>query len=164
MIVFDLRCGSAHVFEVWFRSSADYQDQRDRGLIVCPVCGDSGIEKAVMAPNVGAKGNRDVIVAPPAALSATASTDQAQPSLPVPSAAAIKQALAVLAAQQAAMLEKSVWVGDDFANRARSMHLGDEPASLIHGQASIAEARDLIDEGVAIAPLLVPVIPPDARN
>jgi hypothetical protein len=86
------------------------------------------------------------------------------PSPDMPSPEAVKQALALLAAKQAQMLEKSEWVGTAFADRARAMHLGDEPASQIHGQASIAEARDLIDEGIAVAPLLVPVIPPTARN
>jgi hypothetical protein len=57
VIVFDLRCGNAHVFEAWFGSSDDYADQKGRGLISCPMCGDAGIDKAAMAPNVSAKGN-----------------------------------------------------------------------------------------------------------
>ena len=153
MIVFDLRCTGAHVFEVWFRSSADYADQRARGLIACPLCGDTAIDKAVMAPNVGAKGNRAVSITP----AVPAATD-------APSPEAVKQAIAAIAAKQAQLLEKSEWVGAAFADRARAMHLGDEPASQIHGEASIAEARDLIDEGIAVAPLLVPVTPPAARN
>jgi hypothetical protein len=55
MIVFDLKCGQAHVFEAWFGSSADYEDQRGRGLIECPFCGDKAIGKAVMAPRLGSK-------------------------------------------------------------------------------------------------------------
>ena len=58
MIVFDLKCGAGHVFEAWFGSSADYDSQRERGLIACPLCGDAQVGKAVMAPNVAAKGNR----------------------------------------------------------------------------------------------------------
>ena len=56
MIVFDLKCSEAHVFEAWFGSSADYETQRARGLIECPLCGDGDIGKAVMAPAVPAKG------------------------------------------------------------------------------------------------------------
>ena len=58
MIVFDLKCTHAHVFEAWFGSSTDYEDQRARGLLSCPICGDPDIAKAVMAPNIPAKGNR----------------------------------------------------------------------------------------------------------
>ena len=58
MIVFDLRCGEGHVFEAWFGTGADFDDQSARGLVSCPVCGASDVVKAVMAPAVGAKSNR----------------------------------------------------------------------------------------------------------
>jgi hypothetical protein len=58
VIVFDLGCGGGHVFEAWFGSSGDFEAQRERGLIACPLCGDTRIAKAVMAPAVAAKGNR----------------------------------------------------------------------------------------------------------
>ncbi len=59
MIVFDLRCSpNGHVFEAWFGSSDDYESQRSRGLVQCPLCGAEAVEKAVMAPRVGAKGNQ----------------------------------------------------------------------------------------------------------
>ena len=57
MISFDLKCAGDHVFEIWFRSSADFDSQREAGQINCPICGQSDIAKAVMAPAVGAKGN-----------------------------------------------------------------------------------------------------------
>lgn len=145
MIVFDLKCGGGHVFEAWFGSSADYESQRARTLIACPMCGDSRIEKAVMAPNVAAKGNRRSD-APPSAK-------------PDP-----KQLMAVLAEAQAKMLEGSQWVGMAFADKARAMHLGEEVHAPIHGQASAEEAKALIEEGVAVAPLPLPVVPPEQRN
>src|SRR6478609_1230752 len=58
MIVFDLACNSGHVFEAWFGSTDDYEDQRTRGLVSCPLCGAKQVAKAVMAPNVGPKGNQ----------------------------------------------------------------------------------------------------------
>lgn len=58
MIVFDLQCSHAHVFEAWFGSSADHEHQSAAGMIACPVCGDAQTTKAVMAPAVAAKGNR----------------------------------------------------------------------------------------------------------
>ena len=140
MIVFDLRCADAHVFEAWFASSAAYEEQRGRGLIACPMCGGTEVGKAVMAPNVSAKGN----AGPPPAL--------------------VKAAMAKLAAAQAKALEGSEWVGNRFPERARAMHAGETPDAPIHGQATLAEAKALADEGVPVAPLPLPVVPPAARN
>lgn len=144
MIVFDLKCAGGHVFEAWFGSSAAYAEQRAAGLVACPVCGAAEVEKAVMAPNVGAKGNQAV-------------------AAPIPPEA-MKAAMAALAAAQAKALEGSQWVGAAFAGKARAMHLGEAPEAPIHGQASVAEAKALIEEGVPIAPLPLPVVPPEACN
>jgi hypothetical protein len=144
MIVFDLKCTHAHVFEAWFGSSADYEDQRARGLLSCPICGDADIAKAVMAPNIPAKGNR-------------APATPAAPPDP-------KALMAALAQVQAKMLEGSQWVGMSFADKARAMHAGEESVAPIHGQASLAEAKALIEDGVPVAPLPLPVIPPDQCN
>ena len=146
MIVFDLKCGGGHVFEAWFGSSADYESQRGKALIACPMCGDSAIDKAVMAPNVAAKGNRRSDAAP-------------APGKPDP-----KQVMAALAQAQAKMLEGSQWVGVAFADKARAMHLGEQAHAPIHGQASVEEAKALIEDGVPVAPLPLPVVPPEQRN
>lgn len=152
MIVFDLRCGGGHVFEAWFGSSAAYEAQREGGLVQCPVCGDAEIAKAVMAPNVGAKGNQGV-----GAAVAAGGGDAPPPE-------AVKTAMAMLAAAQAKMLESSQWVGTAFADQARAMHLGETAQAPIHGQATREQAEALVEEGVPVAPLLVPVVPPDQRN
>jgi len=144
MIVFDLKCTHAHVFEAWFGSSTDYEDQRARGLLSCPICGDADIAKAVMAPNIPAKSNR------------ASGTPAATPDP--------KALMAALAQVQAKMLEGSQWVGMSFADKARAMHAGEETTAPIHGQASLAEAKALIEDGVPVAPLPLPVIPPDQRN
>lgn len=141
MIVFDLRCArDGHVFEAWFASSAAFDDQKARGLLACPSCGTAEIEKAIMAPNVAPKGNRGVAPAEAKAL------------------------LAKLATAQARALAGSRWVGGEFAAEARAMHAGDKPDAPIHGQASVAEARQLVEEGVPIAPLPLPVTPPETVN
>jgi hypothetical protein len=142
VIVFDLKCGHAHVFEAWFGSSAAYEEQRASGMIACPLCGDTGVEKAVMAPNVGAKGN--AAAAPPPEM--------------------MKAAMAALADAQAKALEGSEWVGMKFADRARAMHLGEETHAPIHGQATPEQAKALAEDGVPVAPLPLPVVPPEARN
>ena len=158
MIVFDLKCPQDHVFEAWFGSSRAYEDQRGRGLVACPVCGDSDVAKAVMAPNIGAKGNSRA-VAPPVVRTDKAGT----PNTPV-TADTLKAALRSLAEMQSKMLETSQWVGRNFADRARAMHAGEEEHTPIHGQSTLAEAKALVEDGVPIAPLIVPVVPPEALN
>lgn len=150
MIVFDLRCSRSHVFEAWFGSSTAYEDQRARGLLSCPVCDDRTVGKAVMAPNVSTKGNTRAV--------ATVAPEGPR------SPAAIKAAMRALAAAQAKALAHSEWVGTAFPERARAMHAGDVPAGPIHGQTSLAEAKSLVEEGVTIAPLPFPVLPPDTVN
>jgi hypothetical protein len=137
MIVFDLRCAGGHVFEAWFASSAAFEEQSTAGRVRCPVCNDAEVAKAAMAPNIPAKGNTR------------------------PDA---KSALRALAAAQAKVLEQSQWVGADFPGRARAMHAGEEAHAPIHGQATLAEAKALVEEGVAVAPLPLPVVPPETLN
>lgn len=156
MIVFDLRCAGGHVFEAWFGSSDSWEQQRAAGLVECPICGVRDVAKAVMAPNIAAKSSQRRAPVPGEAPSA--------PSAPAPTPDEIKAAIQTLAAAQARALEGSQWVGTGFAERARAMHEGREEARTIHGQASIAEARALHEEGVPVVPLPFPVVPPEARN
>lgn len=158
MIVFDLQCSAAHVFEAWFGSSGAFNDQRLRGLLVCPICADTDVSKAVMAPNVAAKGNRST--QPPAA---RPSQSGGHPDR-TPSPAEVKAALHVLAQAQAQVLSQSTWVGRGFAATARAMHDGTADQAPIHGEATLAEAKELIEEGVAIAPLPLPIVPPETIN
>ena len=132
MIVFDLQCrDGGETFEAWFRSSADYEDQRAAGLVQCPFCESANIAKAPMAPRVPAKSSNP---------------------------------LARLAAMQAEVLKDSRWVGDQFAETARAMHSGDIEPAQVHGQATLAEAKSLVDDGVPVAPLPLPVVPPTQIN
>jgi hypothetical protein len=57
MKVLDLKCTHQHVFEGWFASEDDFQAQRGRGLVSCPICGDAQVEKQLSAPrlNLGAQ-------------------------------------------------------------------------------------------------------------
>lgn len=72
--------------------------------------------------------------------------------------------LARLAAMQSEMLKESRWVGENFATTARAMHSGKIPPEQVHGQATLAEAKSLVEDGVAIAPLPLPVVPPTQVN
>jgi hypothetical protein len=154
MIVFDLACTLGHRFEGWFGSSADYEDQRARGLLACPTCGLSDVTKAPMAPAVPAKGNTKGEVLPA----------DTRPMANTPMPPEVQQALRQLAKAQAEALKNSTWVGDRFAEETRKMHYGERDEAPIHGQASLAEAKALIEEGVPVAPLPFPVAPPDKLN
>jgi hypothetical protein len=154
LIVFDLCCAGDHRFEAWFASSDSFIDQQSRGLINCPVCGDDEVKKAVMAPRVGAKSNRQAVAQVPAQPSGSGE----------PSPELVRKLLADIAAKQAEMLPQSRWVGRDFADAARAMHEGRAVEDLIHGQASPEEAQSLREDGIAAMPLLVPVVPPEAAN
>jgi hypothetical protein len=155
MISFDLKCIHGHVFEGWFRSSRDYEDQRGKRQVICPVCGNADVAKAVMAPAVAAKGNRRGQVEAPAQVSMTSgSPDQAK----------LEEMLGALARAQAEMLEKSQWVGDKFADQARAMYYGEVEQAPIHGTTNAREARAMMEEGVPVAPLIVPVAPPESTH
>lgn len=154
MIVFDLHCDNGHRFEGWFGSSADYEDQRERGLVDCPECGSRAIGKAPMAPAVGAKANR--------ADKRQAGKEAQLSNAPMPPE--VEKALKHLAKVQAKALESSRWVGDKFADEARSQHYGEKKETAIHGKASKKEAEELAAEGISVAPILFPIAPPDELN
>ena len=151
MIVFDLLCDRVgHVFEAWFANSAAYDDQRKRGLLACPMCGDANVGKALMAPYVGAKGNQIVTTTP--AQMVAALPDE------------IKATLATIAKAQTEALKDSKWVGSNFDREARAMDAGDIPTATIHGQATLAQAKALVEDGIGVLPLPMPVIPPEQCN
>lgn len=159
MIVFDLSCEGGHRFEGWFGSSADFESQRARGLVECPHCGSAAVTKAPMAPAVPAKGNQR-----PAAVPAAAPADAPHHATNLPIPPEMAQALKAIARAQAEALKQSTWVGDAFAEKSRAMHYGEESPAPIHGQASLAEAKALAEEGVPVAPILFPVVPPEKLN
>lgn len=159
MIVYDLHCEHGHRFEGWFSSSADFTDQAEAGLIACPECGTEVVSKAPMAPAVPAKSN----TAPAQSAGEAMSAGGGQLSN-TPMTAEMKQAIEQLSKAQSKALENSTWVGDKFAEQSREMHYGERDDAPIHGQASLKEAKSLVDEGVPIAPLPFPVAPPDKLN
>lgn len=159
MIVFDLACSKDHRFEGWFRSTADYDDQLANGLLQCPECGCEQISKAPMAPAVPAKSNtrRNVSRIPEALAVSGGGGEYALP-------AKLIEAMKSLARVQAEIIKDSTWVGEEFARQSREMHYGERDAALIHGKATADEAQELLEEGIAVAPLLIPVAPPDELN
>jgi len=132
LILFDLCCRSGHVFEGWFQSSAAFGQQLASGLVKCPLCDDPQVQKAVMAPAVGAKSNRQ--------------TDSS----------VRKDTLQQLAQWQSNIEANCDYVGQRFAEEARRRHadaVGDLSDRGLYGETSIKEAAALIEEGIPVAPL-----------
>jgi hypothetical protein len=165
MIVFDLECrAGAHKFEGWFGSSDEFARQQQRGLVTCPQCGSAEVDKALMAPRIARKGNQ---LPEPVRPQVT----QPAPSAPAPaamtSAPLPPQAMALmhkLATMQAEALKSSRFVGKTFAEDARAMHYGEREPETIHGQTTAAQAQELLEEGIAVAPLPFPIVPPEEAN
>lgn len=135
MIVYDLQCEHGHRFEAWFASSASFDEQKADGKLVCPHCGSSKVEKAVMAPALsGAK----------------------KPSLNAGEISRMRKAISEVRKK---ILESGEDVGKRFPEEARAMHYGDKEMRQIYGQATVEEAVDLVNEGINIAAL-----PPDPEK
>lgn len=145
MIRYDLRCACRHAFDGWFRSSADFDAQASRGLLDCPVCGSSKVEKALMAPAVRLKA---------AAKTASSGTEA---DAPVESVALVDDRQAKLRGMLRE-LKKHVTetvedVGETFPRVARQMHAEEIKRRPIRGKATADEAKALAEEGVPIQPL-----------
>jgi hypothetical protein len=131
MIRYDLRCNNGDEFDAWFGSIADYDVQAEQGLIACPHCGSTHVEKAPMAPAVR-----------------TSRKKEAQK----------QRAVAMAMAQKVRehIKDNFDYVGPRFADEARKMHSGESEERAIWGEATPEEARELAEEGIPAAPL-----PPD---
>ncbi len=153
MIVFDLKCSDCDsTFEAWFGKSADFEDQQARGLLLCPMCNGSTIKKALMAPNIGAKGN------------AKSEVPMVAPTADPNVAAEMKAALSKIAALQAEAIKGSTWVGTNFEKQAREMDAGTIEHANIYGKATPEQAQSMVEDGIGVVPLLIPIVPPEERN
>ncbi|MCU4653689.1 DUF1178 family protein [Roseibacterium sp. SDUM158016] len=147
MIRYALRCAADHRFESWFQSASAYDGLAERGLVSCPVCGGNDVTKAMMAPRVASvdapEGKRVAV-------------DQAA-AQNRPLSGPAHPAEQMLKALRDHVEKTSTYVGRRFAAEARAMHLGERDEGAIHGEATPEEARALIEEGVPIAPLPMPI-------
>lgn len=146
MIRYSLKCPEGHGFDSWFPSAGAFDGQLARGLVSCPVCGSTEIEKTLMAPAVR-----------PARKAAAAPAPAERP-LTAPQSD-LETALAALRRQ---VEENSEYVGMNFATEARKIHAGNAPERAIYGEAKPDEARKLIEDGVPVAPL--PFMPARKTN
>jgi hypothetical protein len=158
MMKYALVCERKHGFEIWFSDSSDYDKQRKRGLVTCPVCDSKKIEKAIMAPALG-RGTRKRSVAIEAPAPDTPVTAVSEPVAMIsPAEQEFRAKLKELRDHLTANADN---VGKKFPEEARKMHYGEIEHRSIYGEASPEEAKDLHDEGIEFHPL--PVLP-DERN
>lgn len=142
MIRYALTCKNGHSFDSWFQSAEAFDTLLARGLVACVECGDTEVRKSLMAPNVA--------------------VSEAKPPAPAPQAPPPDDKAAALAALKRKVEENADYVGDKFATEARAMHDGAAPERSIYGEAKLADAKALIEDGVPVAPL--PFIPTRKTN
>ena len=145
MIQYRLKCSAGHSFDSWFQSADAYEKLSSSGLIACSVCGDTSVEKAIMAPRVMPARNKAL---------KESDTPAVQENQPAPNLTSPDNDTERMMADLRAHVEaNSEDVGANFATEARAMHDGDAPERPIYGEAKVEEAKALIEDGVPVAPL-----------
>jgi hypothetical protein len=132
VIVYNLRCENSHEFEGWFQSGVAFDEQAADGKLVCPICASHKVEKGIMAP----------------AVAGTKKTTLPENEL--------KKMRQFMTGMRKYIKDNAEYVGKRFPEEARSIHYGETEERHIYGEATLKEAKDLIEEGVEVAPL-----PPD---
>jgi hypothetical protein len=131
MIRYALACDHGHEFEGWFGASTDFDDQRAKGQLECPVCGSKAVAKQIMAP-------------------AVAGTKRNTPDVPPQARQMMMEALGQVRRH---VEENFDYVGDSFASEARAIHEGRSEDRGIYGEATPAEVKKLAEDGVPVAPM-----------
>lgn len=135
MIVYSLTCAKGHSFEGWFASSSAFDEQKADGKLVCAVCGSRAVSKAPMAPSLSPK------------VGGEKST---------PAGDALRKMRQYMTGLRKYVEENAENVGRKFPEEARKIHYGETEDRHIYGEASPAEAKELVEEGIDVTPL-----PPD---
>jgi len=165
MIRYSLACERGHAFESWFANSSAYDKQAKRGLVACPACGSTKVEKAIMAPRLARSDKAIDLPAPapaPAAAPAPSTPPAAQGAEPVAMISPQERELRTkLKELRDHLIKNSDNVGRKFPEQARKMHYGEIEHRSIYGEASPQEAKELYEEGIELHPL--PILP-DERN
>jgi hypothetical protein len=141
MIKFRLACDQGHEFESWFPDGGSYEEQAQRGFVLCPECNSPRIAKAPMAPAILSRG--------PVAEPMTLRDEKMR---------AMRDGLRELRRE---IERRTDDVGEAFPQLARAMHAGEEPERAIRGQANLGEVKALLEEGVRVAPM--PILPDEAN-
>ena len=148
MILYHLNCECGHDFDAWFRDSATYDRQEKRGQVDCPVCSSSSVTKAIMAPRLTGQHRRKGEDAP----SVPATVAGGDISVPdeVRARAVAREILRSMRKMRKHAEENFENVGANFAEEARAIHYGEAEERAIFGEATLAEAKELIEEDIAV--------------
>ena len=146
MIRYQLKCENDHSFDGWFANSAAFDKQAAANLVTCPACGSTAVEKSLMAPNV------------------TTSKKSSKAQVPAlqddgKRAAAQAEIMTAMRELRRKIEDSAEYVGPRFAEEARRMHYKETETKGIYGEASLSDAKELADEGIAFHPL--PILPED---
>jgi hypothetical protein len=136
-----LKCDQNHTFDSWFKSAEAFEMLVKKSMVVCSECGSTKITKAIMAPSVSTSRKKDN-----------------KPS-ELEKKSKLKNDILELKKKIEA---NSEYVGNNFANEARSMYLGETPERSIYGEAKADDAKRLIDDGIPVMPL--PFLPAKKAN
>ncbi|MCB1380842.1 MAG: DUF1178 family protein [Alphaproteobacteria bacterium] len=147
MIHYDLICDQGHSFDGWFRNSAAYDEQSRDGLVTCAVCGSQKVEKQLMAPGIPAKSNKKA--------------DAPQRMVSSPADPRLQMMVQMMREMRKEIEANAEYVGDRFADEARKIHYEEAEKRGIYGEASVDEAKSLLEEGIEVHPL--PRLPEDGN-
>lgn len=162
MIKFALHCEAGHEFEGWFSGNDEFDDQKSRGLVTCPICDSARVSKSLMAPSVSTSRSKKAV--------AQQDMMQAHQAEISPAAEEATPTVASVPALPPQMVDKfrelrdhvkanAEDVGDKFSEEARKIHYGESEKRGIYGQAKPEDVKELVEEGVEIMPL--PTLPED---
>ena len=141
MIRYSLACVGEHEFEAWFSNSAAYDTQRKKKLVECPVCGSHDVRKQIMSPAIRDSGSKSGREKSPEAVAAKMAGE-------------IRRKIA----------ETHDYVGDRFADEARSMYYGEVEHRPVWGEVTPDVAQELVEEGVPAMPIPKPFAPDPPRR
>ena len=103
MIHYSLVCDKSHKFDGWFSNAAAYDAQKRRGLVTCPICLTTEVDKAIMAPAV----NR------------TDKSEKVSLSIGHPEHSKLREAIQAL---RTMLTTEADYVGDKFTKETHKIH------------------------------------------
>lgn len=136
MIHYQLRCVDGHEFEGWFKNSDSFEMQAGQGLLNCPRCGTTEVNRGLMAPAV-----RTRPVRPP---------EMAKATREAPAAVLPDEMRAALQRIRAEVERNCEDMGDGFAAEAIRISRGEAEQRGIYGNASEEDRGALAEEGIAV--------------
>ena len=149
MKVFNLACEHDHRFEGWFGSAQAFDEQRERGLVECPVCASKSVRKMPSAPRLNLSSGHEP--APEAGQSGQSDRGQLAAAMPTP-----QQLQALWMKMARHLAENTEDVGERFAEEARRIHYSEAPERGIRGVATPEQRAELEDEGIEVLSFPLP--------